>query len=175
MSKLSQLILPVKDPTTGEIEYIQFDLPTCYIPIGVCTSAASTQNKTVTIDGDFELVKGVRIAVKFSNTNTYKAAADNKITLNVNNTGAKYIYYNNTASPTGTNTKAYGYANRYNYYIYDGTYWVWDGCGSDDNTTYSDATTSAHGLLSVSDKKKLDSLTAVPSGEYHLTFGKSTS
>lgn len=42
------------------------------------------------------------------------------------------------------------------------------------NTTYSAATQSAQGLMSAADKQKLDSLTKVPSGRYHLTFGKST-
>ena len=41
--------------------------------------------------------------------------------------------------------------------------WSADGTaewGSDNNTTYSDATQSAHGLMSVNDKKKLDGITA---------------
>ena len=42
------------------------------------------------------------------------------------------------------------------------------------NTTYSAATQSAQGLMSAADKKKLDTLSSVPSGQYHLTFGKST-
>lgn len=174
MSKLSQLILPVKNATTGEIENIQFDLPTCYIPIGVCTSAGSTQHKTVTIDGDFELVKGVRIAVKFSKSNTFIESSSNRITLNVNNTGNIQVYYGSGTARTWADTAAFGTANCYNYYIYDGTYWVYDGHNKDDNTTYSNATTSKAGLLSTADKTKLDSLTAVPSGEYHLTFGKAT-
>jgi hypothetical protein len=40
--------------------------------------------------------------------------------------------------------------------------------------TSSVATQSANGLLSSTDKKKLDTLSSVPSGQYHLTFGKST-
>lgn len=39
---------------------------------------------------------------------------------------------------------------------------------------YQDATQSTHGLISSSDKKKLDTLSSVPAGQYHLTFGKST-
>lgn len=39
---------------------------------------------------------------------------------------------------------------------------------------YQDATQSTHGLMSSSDKNKLDTLSSVPAGQYHLTFGKST-
>lgn len=45
----------------------------------------------------------------------------------------------------------------------------------DANTTYSDATQSTHGLLSANDKQKLDTLSPVPNGQYHLTFGKTQS
>ena len=48
------------------------------------------------------------------------------------------------------------------------------GWRNDENTQYSDATSSTHGLLSVSDKQKLDTLSSVPNGQYHLTFGKTS-
>lgn len=113
--------------------------------IGTCTTAAGDQAKTATVDSGFELAKGVRIGIKFSNTNTYSYTADNKCTLNVNSTGAKEIYYNNAASPTGTSTDAYGVANRYNYYTYDGTYWIFDGHGVDNNTEYESKTAASGG------------------------------
>lgn len=39
---------------------------------------------------------------------------------------------------------------------------------------YQDATQSAHGLMSATDKQKLDTLSSVPAGQYHLTFGKTS-
>ena len=108
--------------------------------IGTCSSAADAQAKVATVDSGFTLTKGVRIGIKFTYTNTFSNATNTPITLNVNSTGAVNIWYNTThsgAGNTGTNTVAYGYASRYNYYVYDGTYWVWDGSSLDSNTTYS--------------------------------------
>lgn len=107
--------------------------------VGTCDSEGNVQYKVVTVDSNFQLVKGARIAVKFSKSNTFNATSSAHVTLNVNNTRNVPIYFNQ-GFPTGTNTKAFGCANRYNYYIYDGTYWIWDGCGIDDNTTYSSIT-----------------------------------
>lgn len=108
----------------------------CYV--GTCETAAGTKDKVAYVDGYFILRKGVRVAIKFSNTNTYSSTTSSPVTLNVNDTGAKNIYYNNThsgAGNTGTNTRIYGIANRYVFYIYDGTYWVWDSHSCDDNST----------------------------------------
>ena len=104
--------------------------------LGTCSSAAGEQNKVVTCTG-FTLKVGAVIGVEYAYTNTYSATAAAPVTLNVNNTGAKQIYYNNTATPTGTNTTVFGYANRCIFYVYDGTYWVWLSHGTDNNTTYS--------------------------------------
>ena len=109
------------------------------IRIGTCDTAAGTKDKVVTC-ANFTLYIGAIIAVKFTYSNTFSADTTNGyITLNVNNTGAKNIYYGNTATPTGTNTIAFGSANYYNFYIYDGTYWVWINRSTDANTTYSNA------------------------------------
>ena len=97
--------------------------------VGTCTTNADQQIKVVTVDSDFALIKGVRIAVKFTNTNTFSSSTSSPIQLNVNSTGAKNIWYNTThsgAGNTGTYTSIYGVANRYITYYYDGTYWVWD-------------------------------------------------
>lgn len=110
------------------------------ISYGTCATAAGTAAKAVTISNpNWQLKAGSVIAVKFSNTNTFSATADSPVSLNVNGTGAKNIYWNNTASPTGTNTTAFGYANRIIYYMYDGTYWVWMGVSVElnDNTVPS--------------------------------------
>lgn len=100
---------------------------------GTCSTAAATAAKEITISADqnFVLNKGTVIGVKFTYTNT----AQNP-TLNINGTGAKSIWFNTAVITTGSLNRG-GYANRYTYYIYDGTYWVWLNWGTDDNTTYS--------------------------------------
>ena len=97
---------------------------------GTCATAAATKDKAVTVSADqnFKLRVGAIVGVKFSYTNTYSSSTENPITLNVNGTGAKNIWYNTThsgAGNTGTYTTIYGVANRYTWYMYDGTYWVW--------------------------------------------------
>lgn len=106
---------------------------------GTCTTAANVKDKVVTlVDATgFELRPGTVVAVKFSYTNTYSSSTANPITLNVNGTGAKNIYYNQAhsgAGNTGVSTNSYGYANRHAFYVYDGTYWVWINQGVDNDT-----------------------------------------
>lgn len=115
------------------------ETPTIFV--GTCTTAAGTQAKVATVTqidanaNKFRLVKGVIVAIKFSYSNTYNVTdADHKITLNVNNTGAKTIYYSTSNANTGTNTNAYGVANRYVYYMYDGSQWIWLSHGTDNNS-----------------------------------------
>lgn len=107
--------------------------------VGTCTGQGANQIKVVTISSEqnFTLHKGAGIAVKFDANNTYSATDKNPVKLNVNNTGAKQIYGANTATPTGTNTTFFGRENYINYYMYDGTYWVWAGSSADNNTTYT--------------------------------------
>lgn len=110
------------------------------IAYGTCATAGGTAEKAVSIDNpDWQLKVGCVIGVRFSSTNTFSATASSHVSLNVNNTGPISIYWNNTASPTGTNTTAFGYANRIIYYMYDGTYWVWMGASVElnDNTVPS--------------------------------------
>ena len=105
---------------------------------GTCATAAATKDKVVSVSTDqkFTLKVGAVVHVKYTNTNTYSATADNKITLNVNSTGAKNIYYG-TGYSTGTNTVAFGAANYIMSYMYNGTDWVWVGFSAENNTTYS--------------------------------------
>ena len=106
--------------------------------VGTCTTAGGTKDKEATVESGFKLITGVRVAIKFTNTNTYNSQLSSPVTLNVNGTGAKNIWINNyhTGSVNfGTSQEYLGYANRYIFYIYDGTYWVWDGCGVDYNNT----------------------------------------
>lgn len=143
--------------TTGEWHTLaKADIPSLdYVPnthatttYGTCSTAAATAAKVVTLatNGAWTLKVGAIIAVKFTATNT----AANP-TLNVNNTGAKPVYYN-TAVLTDANLSYAGYANRVHIYAYDGTNYVYLGHSVDNNSTYSDmkaATASAagtHGL-----------------------------
>lgn len=105
--------------------------------IGTCTTAAGEQHKIATVDDDFSLKKGVRVAIKYTNTNTFSVTASAHVTLNVNGTGDKEIWAWSGTNNTGTQTTFYGAAGRYIYYVYDGTYWVWDGHGGDNNSTYT--------------------------------------
>lgn len=79
---------------------------------GVCSTAAGTAAKTVTL-ANFALVTGATVWVKFTAANTHASP-----TLNVNGTGAKSIRYLNAALPDGMLQ-----ANGIYQFIYDGTYW----------------------------------------------------
>ena len=106
---------------------------------GTSTGQAALQNKAVVVSADqnFELKVGCVVAVKFDASNTYNATTDAPVTMNVNNTGAKQIYYADTPTPTGSNTVVFGHKNYVMRYMYDGTYWVWVGFSAENNTTYS--------------------------------------
>lgn len=54
---------------------------------GTCSTLGATQDKTVNVSGDFALAVGVMVSVYFSYANTASSPR-----LNVNGTGAKYIY-----------------------------------------------------------------------------------
>lgn len=113
--------------------------------VGGCSTAASAQIKEVSISSDqnFELRLGAVIAVKFTYSNTYKSTTAAPCKMNVNGTGAKNIYYQNTSAlNNSTATTAFGLANYYHFYLYDGSYWVWVGYSNEANTTYSGMTTA---------------------------------
>lgn len=78
---------------------------------GTCSTAAATAAKVVTLSNTvgWNLVPGVVIGVKF----TYNNSATS-VTLNVNGSGAKSIYFGN-AVYTGSVAQITGYAN---YIIY---------------------------------------------------------
>lgn len=110
--------------------------PSNMTAFGTCPTAAAIAEKVVTIldNPNWELIPGSIITVKFTITNT----ASN-VTLNVNNTGAKPIYYNGTVYTSNSNMVC-GIANGCITYQYDGTNWVWLSHGADSNTTYSNMT-----------------------------------
>ena len=102
------------------------------IAYGTCSTDATTAAKTVAISENdhWELKVGSVVMVYFTISNS----ASN-VTLNVNNTGAYPIWYNN-AEYTSNATQFSGHAKRVITYMFNGTHWVWI-CGSyDANTTY---------------------------------------
>lgn len=143
---------------------------------GTCTTAAGTAAKVATttplfpLDSNGKPLPGTTIAIKFSNTNTYKTAGTT-MTLNVNSTGAYPIYYNNAevVSTTSANTTACGYKNRYTFYIFNGTQWVWLSYGNDANTTYSNVSLG-QGYAIQNNESESDTVTATLSS-YTLTTG----
>lgn len=88
---------------------------------GTSSTTATTAAKTSTID-NYVLTKGSLVSVTFSTANTYVAGA---ITLNINSTGAKTIYYNNAATST-TNTLLWD-AGETLTFIYSGSYYYFIG------------------------------------------------
>lgn len=87
-------------------------------PYGVCSTAAGTAAKTVTVDfsGTLTLFTGLTVRVKFTNANT--AASP---TLNVNSTGAVAMLFG-----TGNAVDDAWIAGAVVQFTYDGTYWVID-------------------------------------------------
>ncbi len=117
--------------TTRYIDGVAFNGSADITHYGVCSTAAGTAAKTVTVGGTFTLVTGARITVKFTNNNTVKNP-----TLNVNSTGAKPLYrYGTTAMSTDDDVSGW-VAGAVMSLVYDGTGWIrefWD----NDNTTYT--------------------------------------
>ena len=103
---------------------------------GTCSTGAGTQTKIVSCTG-FSLITGSEITVKFTVTNT----ADNP-NLNVNNTGAKPIYYRGSAINKGYLASGRTYTFRYN-----GTQYELVG-DVNTNTTYSVFVKSGSGAKS---------------------------
>jgi hypothetical protein len=64
------------------------------------------------------LTKGALIVINFTYANTYSSA---KITLNINSTGAKDVYYNNAA--TSSTNKPLWKANSTVTFVYSGSYY----------------------------------------------------
>ena len=112
-----------KNVKTLNIGNNQYDLR----PLGNCQTEKGTAAKVV-VCPDFVLYTGATITVAFLNENTVT-----KPTLNVNNTGAKYIYFNGTFLPS---TQYWG-NNTVVEFVYGGEAWHVIGLIKDNNTTYS--------------------------------------
>lgn len=126
--------------SSGTVTFTATDTNNCKSFFGTCDTAAATAAKVVTLanaDG-WELKAGVMIGVKFSITNTASS-----VTLNVNGSGAKKIYFGN-AEYTGNTGSITGAQNYVIYYMFDGTYWCFMNISNnwrDTNTwTANDAT-----------------------------------
>lgn len=100
------------------------------VAYGTCTTAANVAAKVITVSGNtgWKLAAGSMISIFFSYTNT----AQNP-TFNVNGTGAKNVYYNQSQITTSSLSYA-GYTNRICNYIYDGTQFRFHSWGYDANT-----------------------------------------
>ena len=113
------------------------------IAYGTCSTAAATAEKAVTLTGNsnWKLTTGAIICVKYTNTNTAESP-----TLNINNTGAKPIYYN-TSVVTESGLTYAGYANRVIIYVYNGSQFVFLGWSTDSNTwtAFKGATSTSAG------------------------------
>lgn len=116
------------------------------IPYGECSTAATTAAKTVTLS-NFVLETGAQVRIKFTYANSVSGS-----TLNVNDSGAKPIYWHGAALVSGQRWQAGAVLD----FVYNGTQWDLVSIAKDNNTTYSVATTSSDGLMSSSDKEKLD-------------------
>ena len=128
--------------TTRYFNGVAFNGGADVVNYGVCSTAAATAAKVVACAG-FALKTGAHILVKFTVTNTVTPTAAAPLTLNVNNTGAKSIFYHGSAAFTAS----YVSANRVIEFVYDGTQYAVVG-DWDTNTRYSNmtgATTSTAG------------------------------
>lgn len=120
-----------------------------------CSTAAATAAKVASLSS-YSLTKGGVVAVKF----TYAVPAS--ATLNVNSKGAKNIYYHG-AKITADVILAGDIAT----FMYDGTQYQLISIDR-----LSNATTSASGFMSSTDKTKLDGLTAMTNDEIDAICGQ---
>jgi len=134
---------------------------------GVCSTAGATVAKTVSITGNFLLVSGAEVDVKFANNNTATAP-----TLNVNNTGAKPIYYAGDAIEARNIMAGMVYSFRYN-----GTQWdLVGGVNSghviedEDGTDYSNRTNLVFENAEVTDDPTHDATVVRPNGDKSHVF-----
>lgn len=97
----------------GDNSSATYNIRELFPHVGTCSTAAATAAKEVTI-GNFKLYTGAWVVVKFNNTNSAAVAS---LTLNVDGTGAKPIKYRNANLASASQL----IANRYTYFIYDGT------------------------------------------------------
>ena len=139
--------LPTGADTVGS-----YDAPQ-HCMFGICETAADVAEKVVTVSNEYwNITVGSLVTVKFQTTNT----ASNP-TLNVNNTGAYPIIYDISAI-SDTKLIYAGSESRYITYMFTGMAYVFISWSVSDS--YRVATTTEDGLMSASDKVRLESLSA---------------
>lgn len=140
--------------TSRTIDGVTFDGTENIVHFAMCSTAAATAAKTVTLDG-FSIAptpsaNGARISVQFTNGNTATSP-----TLSVNGGTAFGIAWsgggelNKIAAGQILDLVFYGSGNNFGYHVV-GT----------NGKTYDAATQSAAGLMSAADKAKLDGIAA---------------
>ena len=115
---------------------------------GVCSTSASTQTKTVTIDGITALTTGLEIRVKMTNAQTYNGTPK----LNVNSLGAKNIMQHGSTAAVRYQWQAGEIVSL----TYDGTYWVLE------NNSLADTTYFGLTRLSSATNSTLEDCAATP-------------
>ena len=120
--------------TARTIDGIEFNGEGAIQHFGVCSTAAESKEKVVTCVG-YKLATGSRIEVKFSTTNTATEP-----TLNVNNTGAKPVFYRGAAIGAGNLA-----ANRVYSFVYNGAQYELIGdINTDTNTAMTQNVSTAN-------------------------------
>ena len=112
--------------------------------LGTCSTAGNVAIKQVDMPNfPTQLVNGVEtpivgsvIAVKFANDDSIHINSEPG-KIKVNNTSAYPVWYNTEENQSQISGNCYGVANRYGYYIFNGTHWVWVSHSVDNNTTYT--------------------------------------
>lgn len=104
--------------TVRFINGVPFNGTTNVNNFAICSTAAATTVKTISIDG-FRLISGSQVRVKFTYANTASEP-----TLNVGYTGAKRMSYKGKLI---TNTNFTFNVNKIYTFTYDGTNWVLEG------------------------------------------------
>lgn len=117
---------------------------------GTSETAAETVTKLVTCDYYDTYTEGDVLVVKFDHANTVTTPM---IKVNRTLSAVEVRQMKNGALNTLENA---GTLRDVCIFVYTGVYWVVQ--GADDNTTYSNATTSDAGLMSATDKGKVDKL-----------------
>ena len=117
--------------TARKIDGLTFDYTSDISRYGVCSTAAATAAKTVTITGISELTTGLTIYVKFTNANSASSP-----TLNLNELGAKGIMQYGSTAAGGTASTSGWQAGQVVPLIYDGTAWQFVK-GYNTNSTYT--------------------------------------
>ena len=115
--------------TARAIDGVTFDGSSSIVHFGVCSNASNVSNKVVSIP-NFTLVTGAMVLVKFTSNNTSTG-----LTLNVNDTGAKDIYYGTITIPS-----SYIKGNHIYLFVYDGTHYQFIGSVDTDTKNTAGAT-----------------------------------